>query len=54
MGKTEHSIDLLLSKVKDLRSQSPPSSSPFTLFVRMLFYFLVEIIGVDSPAVRGK
>ena len=54
MGKTERRLYFLLSEVKDLTSQSPPSFSPFTLFVRTLLYFLVEMLGVDSPAMEDK
>ena len=47
MGKIEHSLYFLLSEVKDLRSPIPSLllPSPFTLFVRMLLYFLVEGVG---------
>ena len=44
-----------------VQSQGPKESipslllpSPFTLFVRMLLYFLVEMLGVDSHAVGDK
>ena len=46
MGKSEHSHYFLLSKVKDLTSQlnSLLLPFPFPLFVRMLLYFLVEML----------